>query len=175
MYDKKKCVTMDCPVCGKFTFLSVEDAIDGDDDIEIIRMIEEQYNRPERCFACGWIYDSDQHDNPDLAEGENECSLNEYRKRYAEIIKDNPEYCWTEVAHPDIPHMCPVCGKYEFEYEGCFDICPYCGWEDDGLGETDPDTDFGGPNDLSLTDSRKRYQKLIAENPDYMWDEDRRG
>ncbi len=30
-------------------------------------------------------------------------------------------------------HKCPVCGKYEFEYEGCFDICEVCGWNDDPI------------------------------------------
>ena len=28
---------------------------------------------------------------------------------------------------------CPVCGKYKFEEENDFDICPYCMWENDGL------------------------------------------
>ena len=28
-------------------------------------------------------------------------------------------------------YICPVCGKYTFEYAGDFDICPVCNWEDD--------------------------------------------
>ena len=28
---------------------------------------------------------------------------------------------------------CPVCGKYEFPEENSFDICPICGWENDGV------------------------------------------
>ena len=26
-------------------------------------------------------------------------------------------------------YICPVCGKYTFEYAGDFDICPVCNWE----------------------------------------------
>ena len=29
--------------------------------------------------------------------------------------------------------LCPVCGEYEFEDVLCHDICPVCGWEDDGM------------------------------------------
>lgn len=36
-------------------------------------------------------------------------------------------------------HMCPVCGKYEFETYGSNDICEVCGWEDDWLQEERPD------------------------------------
>ncbi len=25
-------------------------------------------------------------------------------------------------------YICPVCGKYTFEYAGDFDICPVCNW-----------------------------------------------
>ena len=28
---------------------------------------------------------------------------------------------------------CPVCGKLMFEYEGSYDICDDCYWEDDQL------------------------------------------
>lgn len=28
-------------------------------------------------------------------------------------------------------YVCPVCGKYTFEYAGDFDICPVCNWEDE--------------------------------------------
>ena len=35
-------------------------------------------------------------------------------------------------------HLCPVCGKYEFEEQGSFDICDVCGWEDDPLQLKEP-------------------------------------
>lgn len=28
---------------------------------------------------------------------------------------------------------CPICGKYEFEEYGNYDICLVCNWENDGL------------------------------------------
>ena len=28
-------------------------------------------------------------------------------------------------------HNCPICGKYSFVQDNSFDICKYCGWEDD--------------------------------------------
>lgn len=28
-------------------------------------------------------------------------------------------------------HLCPVCGKYEFEERDSFDMCTVCGWFDD--------------------------------------------
>lgn len=31
--------------------------------------------------------------------------------------------------------VCPVCGKYTFECEGDYDICEYCGWENDTCTE----------------------------------------
>ena len=36
------------------------------------------------------------------------------------------------------PHMCPVCGKYEFPYQGSFDICDESGWRPE---EEDDDDD----------------------------------
>lgn len=54
-------------------------------------------------------------------------------------------------------HMCPVCGKYEFEYHGSFDICPFCGWEDDNLQEAYPDL-MGGANTMSLNQMREGYK-----------------
>ena len=65
------------------------------------------------------------------------------------------------------PHKCPICGKYEFADNCCFDICPYCGWEDDG---TEDDTTILGANDLRFSEYKKRYEHYIQENPKYRWD-----
>lgn len=54
-------------------------------------------------------------------------------------------------------HMCPVCGKYEFETYGSNDICEVCGWEDDWLQEERPDY-AGGANIMSLNQMRKAYK-----------------
>ena len=59
--------------------------------------------------------------------------------------------------------ICPVCGKTEFQEECNYDICKYCGWENDDCFEE------GGANILSLTEYKKRYKIYIYLNPKYMW------
>ena len=61
---------------------------------------------------------------------------------------------------------CPVCGKYIFNQEQDFDICKYCGWENDGYFES------GGANDLSLDDYTIRYNQYLELNPKYIWKKD---
>lgn len=53
---------------------------------------------------------------------------------------------------------CPVCGKYEFEEIGDYDICEVCGWENDGLQMKNPNLK-GGANRESLNEARKIYIK----------------
>lgn len=53
---------------------------------------------------------------------------------------------------------CPVCGKYQFVEENDFDICPVCGWENDGVQMEDPDYS-GGANEMSLNEAREAYRK----------------
>lgn len=126
MMDVRKYRVMDCPVCDEFYFSELDEI-----DIEIFDYI--------RCTHCGWICDAEQVDNPDMPNGLNELSLNEYKKVYAQKIAENPNYDYAdeERSIPQ-PHMCPVCGKYEFEDDSSFDVCPYCGWEDNGLMEDEP-------------------------------------
>ncbi|MCD7810432.1 MAG: hypothetical protein LUG91_01065 [Ruminococcus sp.] len=60
-------------------------------------------------------------------------------------------------------HKCPVCGKYEFEQRGSFDICEVCGWTDDLFQEDFPDEDRCG-NIMSLNEAIEAYKngKTIA-------------
>ncbi len=51
---------------------------------------------------------------------------------------------------------CPVCGKYEFEEEGDFDICENCGWQNDPLQMKDANY-RGGANKESLNEAKKIY------------------
>lgn len=52
--------------------------------------------------------------------------------------------------------ICPVCGKHHFEEEDFFEVCPICGWEDDGLQRDEPDLE-GGANDMSLNQARAAW------------------
>ena len=51
---------------------------------------------------------------------------------------------------------CPVCGKYEFEEYGDYDICPVCNWENDNL-QYDDHNYAGGANHLSVNEARIEY------------------
>lgn len=53
--------------------------------------------------------------------------------------------------------VCPVCGKHHFEEEDFFEVCPICGWEDDGVQRDDPDYE-GGANKMSLNQARAAWK-----------------
>lgn len=61
-------------------------------------------------------------------------------------------------------HKCPVCGKYEFEEHGSFDICDNCHWMDDPIQEKDPDYE-GGANIMSLNQMKKAYAGGMTYKP----------
>lgn len=49
-----------------------------------------------------------------------------------------------------------MCGKYNFSEENSFDICPICGWEDDGVQAGDHCC-AGGANHLSVNEARIEF------------------
>lgn len=57
----------------------------------------------------------------------------------------------------DQKHLCPVCGKFEFESRLSFEICDECGWQDDVFDEDDPDS-ISGANEMSLEEAREAYK-----------------
>ena len=151
---------MVCPVCKKYHFSPL-----SWDEIYCGMKPSDSY-----CTFCGWHYDINQSNNPDLKGGANDLSLNDYKAWYHSKITDNPDYNYFDEMtdnYVPTPHKCPVCGKYEFSDECCFDICPYCGWEDDG---TEDNTPILGANDLKLSEYQARYNRYIRENPHYRWD-----
>lgn len=117
-----------CPVCGGYKF--------------------EEENNFEICPYCMWENDGVQHDDPDYAGGANDISLNEARK----------DYKVTGTIYAEKSIKCPVCGKYEFDEEDDFDVCPVCMWENDGLQNKNPDY-AGGANQMSLNEARKAYKE----------------
>ncbi len=150
-----------CPVCGKFHFEPLTW-----DDIYCGVLPSDIY-----CMSCGWHYDNNQLENHNLKDGVNEFSVNEYKELYKNKIEENPNYNFFEEmteAYQPTPHKCPVCGKYEFKDESSYEICPFCGWEDDGVQLNDPDFE-GGANESSLKQYRKEYCEKIKINPNYRW------
>ncbi len=55
------------------------------------------------------------------------------------------------------PYKCRVCGLGDIEMP--YNICCFCGWEDDGSQSEDPDY-TGGPNHMSFNE----YKKFWEEN-----------
>lgn len=53
--------------------------------------------------------------------------------------------------------ICPVCGRYRFKEEDFFEICPVCGWEDDGIQRDEPNLE-GGANGMSLNQARAAWK-----------------
>lgn len=51
---------------------------------------------------------------------------------------------------------CPCCKYLTLTSRGAFDLCPVCGWEDDGQDDADADTVRGGPNGLLSLESARR-------------------
>ena len=151
-----------CPVCGKFYF---EDPSNANSKYKR----KEYLNGNVYCFQCGWIYDLKEIENPDSYIGRNEITLNQYIEHYNELIKLNPHYHYLDdKAAKSGPYMCPICGKCKFRDESTFDICPYCGWEDDGVQNDNPNY-AGGANELSLIEYKKQYEEKIKEDPKYVW------
>ncbi|SEG70923.1 Cysteine-rich CPCC [Actinacidiphila yanglinensis] len=58
---------------------------------------------------------------------------------------------------------CPCCFQRTLEEQANFEICPECGWEDDGQDGADAHIVRGGPNGrLSLTQARLDYLESAA-------------
>ncbi|MGW7072207.1 CPCC family cysteine-rich protein [Streptomyces sp. NPDC054855] len=59
---------------------------------------------------------------------------------------------------------CPCCFQRTLEERANFEICPECGWEDDGQDDVDAHLVRGGPNGrLSLAQARLDYREVVAE------------
>lgn len=148
-----------CPVCGKYYFSPLTK-----EEIEEGVRLEDDF-----CSVCGWRYDEKQLSDYDATTEYNEMSLNERKQWYQEQLETNPDYNYLDAHQPEpVPHLCPICGKHEFKSEYSYDICPYCGWEDDGITEETSD-DCVGANGMTFTEYKSKYQELIMDDPNYKW------
>ena len=68
----------------------------------------------------------------------------------------------------DGTHVCPVCGKSVFSSHGSYEICTFCGWEDETWCEEYPDEESTA-NYCSLIEYRRRYFERVKGNPNYSW------
>ncbi|MFF4420897.1 CPCC family cysteine-rich protein [Streptomyces sp. NPDC001549] len=60
------------------------------------------------------------------------------------------------------PFPCVVCGNLTVGVPGHHEICPVCGWQDDGGDYRDPDHYVGGPNHVTLRGARENYRAFGA-------------
>ena len=90
MEEKSKFVEMPCPVCGKYMFVDDTDLEKEDPDYE--------GKCDDFCVECGWQYDLNQTNDPDLKNGKNMMSLNEYKAWYMSKVEENPNYSYLEEA-----------------------------------------------------------------------------
>lgn len=159
----KKFKSMDCPVCGQFYFSGPSKYLSPE---EIEEELQDFAEGRVQCTHCGWIYDLGQTENPDSREGHNPKSLNEHRKWFKAKVEENPDYDWWEENKPaPTPHKCPVCGEFEFEDEGSHEICPICGWQDDGMDEIDPDS--WSACGMSYNEALANFKAKRAADPNY--------
>jgi hypothetical protein len=106
--------------------------------------------------------------NPNLRDGFNDMSVNEYKEWFENKVKENPEYDYFEEHIPDPkPHKCPVFGEYVFADELSSDICPAYGWEDIGY-EEEPDEK---PSEymMSFNERLLCFKEQRKKNPKYKW------
>lgn len=60
---------------------------------------------------------------------------------------------------------CPCCGYLTLTASGDCEVCPVCGWEDDGVSTRRPLTWNGNPNGISLAEAQRRYRRYGASYP----------
>jgi hypothetical protein len=60
------------------------------------------------------------------------------------------------------PYACPCCVYITLAQRAYYEICPVCGWEDEGQDDHDADEYRGGPNHVTLTEARDNFKAFGA-------------
>ena len=85
-------------------------------------------------------------------------TLGRAKKFLKEYYKNN--YLNKEGAVINSQHLCPCCYLPNLSERNNYEICSFCGWEDDGQDDHNADEVFGGPNnDYSLTEGRVNFKR----------------
>lgn len=63
---------------------------------------------------------------------------------------------------------CPSCGYPTIDSRGHYNMCVICHWEDDNQDDPRADEEWGGPNTLSLTESRLKIGKKLQESAKHL-------
>lgn len=175
MYKEKIKFPFKCPVCGKSEFVDVDYLLEEDNDIEVYtidpvtgekKLSDAISAHGVHCEFCGWTYDLKQVLNYDVVGDRNDKTVNEQKQEYQNKIQENPDYSFDDEMAKPKPHMCPICGEFEFVDIISYDVCPVCGWIDDGT-DTSPFTDYSEVNIISLKDAKEEFKKKRLENPKY--------
>ena len=62
------------------------------------------------------------------------------------------------------PTLCPICGEHEFSEVFSYEICPVCGWEDDGIFDG-----VGSANNMTLEEYKEMFMKKREADPSYRY------
>lgn len=63
----------------------------------------------------------------------------------------------------DKEYQCACCEKYTIIEIDNFEVCPVCGWEDDGVQRDNPEYP-NGANRISLNQAKEAYKKKLEAN-----------
>lgn len=63
---------------------------------------------------------------------------------------------------------CPVCGAKTLRYRGMFEICKFCGWEDEGVDGDDEEPGFGPNGDFTIRQYREAYKRKMKKIDNFM-------
>ena len=62
-------------------------------------------------------------------------------------------------------YVCTCCGYATLDTVNGYNICRICFWEDDGQDDPKADENWGGPNQISLSEARVNFIKVGASDP----------
>lgn len=179
LYKEKIKFPFKCPVCGKEKFIDLENIIKEDDnDVDVykidtisgekIKITDQIEIYCVHCSHCGWMYDLKQVLDYDTIGNRNNKTVNELKVEYQDKLNNNPNYNYDAEISKPVPHKCPICGEHEFKNINSYDVCPACGWIDDGTEDISLD-DYSEVNVISIKNAKEEFKKKRLENPKYKW------